>query len=362
MCNKFFFSWGVCVTLVLLASLTACSRFPFFNLFLEKDSESEFNDDHTPNSPGQPNPPPPPVVSPNYTWYVSFGGNDSNTGVDDSSPLATVQAALTRINAVYQSGNWPAGVSAVIVVSGRITAQGSFGSRDAMVNVSGSGRYPHIILEGDPTIPGVLDANRGKNGNGDGWVLYIRNNKVTLGKGLTLTGGHNLWGGAVCVGMHGSDSDGEFILDGGEISGNIGSYGGAVIVYKGSMTMLSGLIKNNSNDFNNNPGGGGIYVFSDAALYLYGGTIKDNGNVPITGKGGGLFIEGRGTVYMTGGDILNNTSHEQGGGVYVASLGVFYMVGGRISGNKSGTDGGVGVGEYSAVFKHTGGTISGNTP
>jgi hypothetical protein len=232
-----------------------------------------------------------------------------------------------------------------------------------MVDVSGAGNYPPLILQGDPVNGGVLDANRGKNGNGDGWVLYIRNNRVTLGKGLTLTGGHNLWGGGVCIGMHGSDSAAEFILDGGEISGNIGSNGGAVIVYKGIMSMISGIIKNNTNDFNNNPGGGGaIYVFSDATLYLIGGTIEKNGSVPKTEKGGGLFVEGRSTVYMTDGNILDNTSDVQGGGVYIAPLGEFNMSGGTISGNKSGIGGGVSLGGGSSTFNQTGGTISGNTP
>jgi hypothetical protein len=231
-----------------------------------------------------------------------------------------------------------------------------------MVDISGVGNYPPIILKGDPINGGILDAN--KTG-ADGRVLYIADNKVTLGEKLVLTGGRTLWGGAVCVGMHGTESAGEFIVDGGEISGNSGGNGGAVMVYKGSMSMKSGVIKNNDNDFlQNHPGdGGAIYVMDFATLRISGGTISDNGSTAKTYNGGGVYVNGEATAIMTGGEILRNTSSKTGGGVYIASDGTFTMSGGTISGNKSKIGGGVGETEYGvAIFNKTGGTISGNTP
>jgi hypothetical protein len=230
-----------------------------------------------------------------------------------------------------------------------------------MVEIYGTNNYPHIILKGDPASGGMLDANRTTT---NGRVLYIAQNKVTLGPGLVLTGGRMLWGGAVCVGINGEPlSAGEFIVDGGEISGNNAGSGGAVLVYRGVMRMISGVIKNNYNIFNENQAdGGGIYMYEDTTLFMSGGTVSDNGSAPKTSKGGGIFIEGQATAIMSGGEILRNTSAEEGGGVYVTAYGTFNMSGGTISGNTSAKGGGVGVSQFSTVFNKTGGTISGNTP
>jgi hypothetical protein len=231
-----------------------------------------------------------------------------------------------------------------------------------MVDVSGAGNYPPIILKGDTVMGGVLNANRSKAS--EGRVLYIANNKVTLGDNLTLTGGYVLWGGAVCVGTHGADSYGEFVMAGGEISGNTASLGGGVLLYKGSMAMTGGAIKDNlaTNSYSNVEGsGGGVFVGEENTFTMTGGTISGNGGAG-TGSGGGVTINGKGEFIMTGGDILNNKSENTGGGVHISPLGIFTMSGGTISGNASAVSGGVYVAPYGAVFTHTGGTISGNTP
>jgi hypothetical protein len=272
-----------------------------------------------------------------------------------------VPAALTHIRTLYRGGKWPSGKSAVIVVSGTLTGSGAFGSNKAMVDISGTGNYPPIILEGDPTRQGVLDAKA--TAANDGRVLYIANNRVTLGSGLTLTGGHTLWGGAVLVGTNGSASEGEFIMAGGEISGNKAQNGGGVMVYKGSMTMTGGIITNNTNtDTSNVLGtGGGVYIYEDTIFTMSNGTISGNGGNK-TEKGGGVLIEGHGLFTMNGGEILNNTSVQEGGGVYITGYGTFTMTNGTVSGNQSAVDGGVGKSPFGAKFIQTGGTVSGNTP
>jgi hypothetical protein len=271
-----------------------------------------------------------------------------------------VQTALSRIKSVYRSGNWPAGESAVIVVRGRVSKSGSLGPNDSLVEIVGKGNYPPIILKGDPATGGILDANR-KKGQ-EGRVLLITNNKVTLGENLTLTGGNKLWGGAVYVGMPSSDSAGEFIMEGGEISGNTSASGGGVMIYKGSMVMTGGVIKNNRNDYFQYDGyGGGVFLYEHTTFTMKGGIIESNGGDPKAGKGGGLFIDGYGTAIMEGGEIRNNTSTIEGGGVYVTIFGTFNMSGGLVTGNKSGLNGGVSVSQ-GATFNRTGGTIEKNTP
>jgi hypothetical protein len=294
-------------------------------------------------------------------WYVSEDGDNSASGIESSSALASVQAALSRIRSVYRSGKWPAGENAVIIIKGRIIAHGSLGAKETMIEIAGAGNYPPIVLQGDPATGGILDVNRKKDE--DGQVLFITNNKVTLGEHLTLTGGNQLWGGAVRIGAPGFESAGEFIMAGGEISGNTGASGGAIMIYKGSMTMSGGVIKNNRNDYNNNLGaGGGIYVNEYTTFTMTGGSIEANGGDPKAEKGGGIFVEGKGIATMSDGEIRGNASIVEGGGVYIAPYGVFNMSGGLITGNTSGEGGGVQPSKWGGTFNQTGGIVTGNTP
>jgi hypothetical protein len=338
MVNKFFFL-AILVSLFSLLFMAGCGIGP-----------SNWGRDDDPNlNPSE------------YVWYVSPWGKDSASGFEPSTPLASVPAALARIKSLYRSGKWKAGESAVIVISGTLYGSGSFGPNESMIDISGTGSYPPMVLKGDPITGGVLNANRGKDR--EGRVLFIGNNKVTLGDNLILTGGYKLWGGAVCVGTTGSASGGEFIMAGGEIYGNVGQYGGAVMIYKGSMTMSGGVIKKNTNEYNLHDGnGGGIYLSDYTSLTISGGTITENGGAK-TDTGGGVFVNGQAQLFMTGGEILNNISKTYGGGVHLSAYGAFTMSGGTIKDNKTGVSGGgVYTSPYSAVFIHSGGTVTGNTP
>jgi hypothetical protein len=354
--KRFLFPFVGCMTVLFLVGMSGCGKSPIPGSGIEENPA--YNPQPPWNPPNSQNPP----NTPNPAWYVSSGGNDSGAGTDPSKPVASVQTALARISSLYRSGKWKAGESAVIVVSGAITASGSFGSNQSMIDISGASNYPPIILEGDPVTGGVLNANR--NSGSQGRVLYIANNKVTLGGNLTLTGGYTLWGGAVCVGTAGSSSEGEFIMTGGEISGNTAGLGGGVLVYKGSMTMTGGIIKNNvtTDSYSQVPGsGGGVYLNEYTSLDMTGGTISGNGGAK-TDNGGGVLINGHARFTMTSGEILVNTSNSYGGGVHIAPYGEFTMSGGIINGNASAEGGGVYKSPYSAVFTQTGGTVSGNTP
>jgi hypothetical protein len=353
----------VLTTICLTAFITAsCDKLLSLD---DKPEDSDQTNQTSPDKqkPGQTQPPKNPSSPPgqvNLTLYVSQNGSDAASGTSPSEPLATVRAALSAISKLYRGGKWPAGESAVIVISGRIT--GSVTGGKSLVEVSGKGNYPPVIFKGDDITGGTLDA--GNSGGGDGRVLYVANSKVTLGDKLLLTGGRTLWGGAVCIGTHSNNFDtaGELIIDGAEISGNTGQVGGAVSIYKGSASMTSGLIKNNKNGFATGANdGGGIYVNSNTFLLFSGGTIEGNGGAE-TDTGGGIAIDGNAAALMTGGKIINNNSKDRGGGVYVIPMGKFEMTGGEISGNTSGADGGVSNGGYGAEFIHTGGTITGNTP
>ncbi|MDR0639056.1 MAG: hypothetical protein LBG27_09205 [Spirochaetaceae bacterium] len=362
--SKFFFlPFRLCVTFVFLIGISGCDKLSFLD-FGSKDGQTA--DPGKEEAHPQEPPPPSPSIPQSRVWYVSEDGNDSHTGTDSSSMLASVPAALSRIRAVYRSGNWPAGESAVIIIKGRIIAPRSLGGNESMVEVTGAGNYPPIVLQGDPVAGGILDVNRKKNE--DGQVLLITNNKVTLGEKLVLTGANQLWGGAVCIGT--PHAAGEFIMAGGEISGNTGASGGAVMIYQGSMTMSGGVIKNNRNDYTNGGGaqgggaasGGGVYVNGQSTFTMTGGIIESNGDNSHALKGGGVFIEGEGTMNMSGGEIRGNTSVKEGGGVYIGAFGTFNMSGGLITGNTSKEGGGVYASLYGGTFNHAAGEVKGNIP
>lgn len=293
-------------------------------------------------------------------WYVASNGKDTNDGQSDVSALATVSKALSLISADYKKNNRKSGEPATIIISGTIIASGNFGSSKSMVDISGIGKYPPIILKGHPDSGGVLDANI-KN-NGDGRVLYVANNKVTLGEKLRLTGGKTLWGGAVIVGQHGSESEGEFIMSGGEISGNFGDSGAAVMIYKGSFEMSGGVIKNNHSAKTSSGGqDGAVYVSEYTTFTMKGGDITDNGGSD-TDTGGAIYVGGYGSAVMSGGNITKNHA-ARGGGVYIAPYGDFTITNGNIKNNTASQGGGVYVStQFSAKFNGKDGTINGNTP
>ncbi|MDR0409470.1 MAG: hypothetical protein LBH18_03635 [Spirochaetaceae bacterium] len=368
------FSFIYAATCAAIFVIAGCDKIPLSYDRTGQDSQTEkkpqtpknpANSPQTPQQPaGSPQQPPqsPPasgLPAPTaYTWYVSQGGSDAAGGQSPSEPLATVQAALSAIKTSHRGGSWPAGKSATIVISGEIKAPGQF--KDSMIDISGVGNYPPIVFEGDPVAGGTLNANMRQSG--DGRVMSVTNNKVTLGGNLLLTGGRALWGGAVCVGAKLPNTAGELVIAGAEISGNTGQVGGGVLVYEGSVSMTSGAIRNNSGGYTKSgaSSGGGIHLNFFTFLLMSGGTIADNGNGSLsTESGGGLSIDGNAYALMTGGEIINNFAKDSGGGVNISPMGNFKMTGGLINGNKvtSGNNDVAMNRQYGSVFTQTGGTV-----
>jgi flagellar basal body-associated protein FliL len=139
-------------------------------------------------------------------------------------------------------------------------------------------------------------------------------------------------GGGVYV-----EANGQLIMHGGEISGNI------VIDYGDPRTPTA-------------HGGG---VFNRGVFELYGGKISENGVTCMGSKGGGSGggVRNVGTFTMFDGEISNNNAQVSGGGVY--NTGTFTMSGGKITNNSAVYWGG-GVSNF-GVFERLGGVISDNT-
>ena len=207
----------------------------------------------------------------------------------------------------------------------------------------------------------------GNSSNTGGGIHITRNSTGNVPGSLILESGsisdntaYSSNGGGIYI-----DSDCAFTMKGGSIDGNIVSsatsnYGGGVFVY-GTFTMENGIITKNSSEQGN---GGGVNIGTDGAFTMKGGTISDN-DAGVTGGGVNLGAYGASGATMTleGGTISDNTATVNGGGVGV-SVGTFTMNGGTIGGtglNTANIGGGVYVDGVNSNFIMTGGTISGNT-
>lgn len=170
------------------------------------------------------------------------------------------------------------------------------------------------------------------NGTGEGSVVTVNGGEVVIENG-TITGGNSLFGGGVYIASGATVT----LAETGEISGNVVEhaeernqvFGGGVYVAPGGEFILDGgvITGNRAGDpnfyddksYSENCHGGGIYISANASFKMYGGSITNNTAVK---KGGGVCIgaDGKGTVDTTidAGTIANNAA-DTGGGIYVAA-------------------------------------------
>jgi hypothetical protein len=191
-----------------------------------------------------------------------------------------------------------------------------------------------VILRG-------IGGNRTLRLSSNGTMFTVRSNvTLILDDNITLQGHSQNTGAMVNI------DGGRLIMNAGSaITGNNGngvaftSWGGGTI-----FEMNGGIISNNS--------GRGVDGFSIGTFTMNDGTISGN-------NGGGVYISDA-TFTMHGGTIIGNTA-SSGGGVYIfsgAALGFFNMHGGIITGNTARENGG---GVYGWRFVKNGGTITGHS-
>ena len=121
---------------------------------------------------------------------------------------------------------------------------------------------------------------------------------------------------------------GNFVMNGGEISGNYASIGAGVLVEQGGSFYLQGGEITRNNAYQN--GGGAAVITENSFIYLYGGVIHVN-NAEL--EGGGVFIS-RGSVNMSSNAVIRGNGARRGGGVFIES-GTFRKTGGTITGQGS---------------------------
>jgi hypothetical protein len=190
--------------------------------------------------------------------------------------------------------------------------------------------YLTLGRPGDSPRRLVIDGNRGGMNVGvdvsKALITLYDPGTLIMNDGTHLTGNYHNYsygggaGGAVEM------TNGTFIMNGGEISGNstIG-YGGAVYMNKSmgastSFTMNGGLLASNTADIN----GGAVYMYGTPygpfTFTMNGGEIRGNNADITTGNGGGVFVGTTNTFTYHSGTITLNEA-KTGGGVYVEHYG-----------------------------------------
>lgn len=177
----------------------------------------------------------------------------------------------------------------------------------------------------------------------------------------TITHSVDVYGRGVRLGD--SSSTGDFIMYGGEISGNsidISAHsaaagdGAGVEAQQSDFTMYGGKITNNHVINGSNNEGGGVNMHTGGTFTMYGGEISGNA---CSDTGGGVISAGT-YLKLYGGTISNNTADKRGGGVFT-NMTLTISDGITITGNKSEQGGGIYT--YDEDITINGGNITGNT-
>lgn len=174
--------------------------------------------------------------------------------------------------------------------------------------------------------------------------VVIRNNTANSGGGVYL---EYDWDAA-------TEDVALLTFDGAEVSGNVATSGGGVVISHCNMIMKSGKISGNqAGDWGGKESfgkGGGIDLSGSGetdrgVLTIIGGEISNNTVVSSYGSDGGGIYNHWGTVNMSGGLVTGNScageSYSTGGGIYLEERAVLNMSGGTISNNEANEGGGV---------------------
>ena len=276
---------------------------------------------------------------------VRYDGSSDVSGNFTGNLLTISQGDVTITN-VTLDGNKEnvAATGSLLYIEGSTTVV-TLGNGATICNNETNGNGGGVYVDdGTFEMSGTISGCTANSGGGiynsaDGTLIMkggkISNNNVEgFGGGIYNTGVATISGGTIASC---------------KVTGHVSNYGGGGICSTRRLTVISGIIKNCNAQYNR---GGGVQVFS-GTFEMSGGEISDN----VGYYGGGVCVAHSGTSIftMTGGKIIGNEAWEQGGGVYVGDK--FTMSDGEISGNTA-QYGGDGVYEsLVGTFTNTGGTV-----
>ena len=192
-------------------------------------------------------------------------------------------------------------------------------SGDSVFIVGESGA---LTLSGSLTLDGMGEARSA--------ALVRTSGTVTIGSGVTITGGNNsAAGGGVNV------AKGSLVIaSGGSVTGNIAANGGGIAATGGGNCSV--VVAGNVTDNTASGSGGGIYA--NGYVNVDGGYVTDNA---AGGSGGGLYLYGGAVTSFRGAGVTGNTAGGSGGGVYADGKTDFSGNATMITGNVAASGGGM---------------------
>ncbi len=236
-------------------------------------------------------------------------------------------------------------------------------------NAKAFGVESHVIrLEGSLII---TDSSSGETGRitgsymGSGVANY--GGTLTLNKGIISDNENPGYGGAgveVAYSLYTPRTYGTFTMNGGSIQDNTADNGAGVRVHEGcTFTLNDGTIQDNRAE---NSMGGGVLTMGE--FNMNGGMIKNNfaagdnleNGLGLPGGGGVAVFYDDAVFRMSGGSITGNSSTGYGGGVQNWD-GLIVISGGSITNNTTYSACGAGIDNASGTIRMTGGEISSNT-
>lgn len=232
--------------------------------------------------------------------YVSGTGSDNNSGEAADNAIKSLDLAQKLVadgGTIYICGTVT--VDSALTLEG-VTVERAEGFSGTMITVSGAAA--------ELTLSGTTVDGKNNAASDSAYLLNVVKGVLNIEEGSKLTNNNAT---AVYVGASGTLN-----MNGGEISGNNASakyaMGGALRNY-GTANLNGGEIKNNSA-----PWGGGIMAFGGSKTVIDGASVS--GNTATAYGGGGIYLYGDGgalTFEMKSGSINGNTAiNGSGAGIY----------------------------------------------
>ncbi|MCR4954115.1 MAG: hypothetical protein K6A43_08570 [Treponema sp.] len=248
------------------------------------------------------------VVQNTINLFVSSEGSDSNDGLSASSALASLQAAMNKMD--DSSKDYVVTINGQILgvqtISDYSTNNGKIQANS--IKVVGKNTSNNMSYEPKDVFDGNLKDNE------TGSTLTIDTVVPVTLYGVAIKGGHgtkknrNLIGGGllICEGSSVSVEyntrifDNSTLVNGNDLSG----YGAGVFVSKNAKLFIdtSSLVFNNTSAAL----GGGIYVSGGGYLRIQKGSTSHINNNQAYLNGGGVYLEDESVMEMYGGYINDN--------------------------------------------------------
>ena len=213
-------------------------------------------------------------------WYVTPGGNDSNTCLSPATPCATINAAINKASlgdTVYIStGTYTSdGGNAVVILANNVTLSGgwnvSFTSQTGTSVIDGQGARIGIFIDsGSAEINHFTIQNGFTDFNGGG--IYVQSSNLNIANSRILSNSANIGGGIL-------DWSGVITITNTVIEKNVADIGGGGIYnINGLLTITDSTISGNTIGLSTiNPSGAAIWSSDPGSrTVLNRTTIRNN--------------------------------------------------------------------------------------